>query len=111
MSSQFQHLFEVLYESARLPELAHDRRPRRQGFKTSVIATGTRNPVPAPDSNMADVARRPMRSPLEGSSGDDAGTDTGGNLHKQQIVYVREGERVLAERQDVHVVVDKGRDS
>ncbi len=60
----------------------------------------------AGDPHVPDVAGDALR-PLQQTARDDAGADARGHLDEHEVLDVRPGDRALAERHDVHVVVDE----
>src|SRR5690606_13556238 len=57
--------------------------------------------------HVAHIPGRPLRTALELPAGDNARADTGGDLYEYEVAHARPGDRVLAEGEDVHVVVDE----
>ena len=60
--------------------------------------------------DVAHIARRSLGTALELTTGDDAGADAGRALHEHEVVHPRPARGLLAEREDVHIVVDEDRD-
>ncbi len=56
---------------------------------------------------MPEVAGRPLGATLEAAAVDDAGADAGGDFHEEEVGLVAPGCRLLAEREEVDVVVDE----
>ena len=56
---------------------------------------------------MPDVARRAVHAPVDAAVGDDARPDAGGDLDEHHVLEAVPEHPVLAQRHDVHVVVDQ----
>ena len=59
--------------------------------------------------DVADVARRALGAAVDPALGDDPAADAGADLDEEQVVVGAPGLVVLAQRHDVHVVVDERR--
>src|SRR5690606_15221005 len=81
--------------------------PGCHGLQASAVATVAGHPGTTRDLHVADVAGDPLSAALQEPTGDDAGPDSRGDLHEDQVLGLRPRERAFAERHDVDVVVDE----
>ena len=104
-------LDDVLTRGGRRARCARQRPSERgaggERLEASAVAARARHVGAARDVDVADVAGGALGAALQESARDDAGADAGRHLHEDQVVDVGPGVLALAERHDVHVVVDQ----
>ena len=96
---------------ASMPCDAQPRRHRpaaRHGLEAAAVAAAA-DLLVAGNVDVADVAGRALRAAVDPAIGDDPAADAGRDLDEQQVVVGAPGLPVLAQRHDVHVVVDERR--
>ena len=88
-------------------EVGGERAAAGDGFEAADVAAAADDVVVAGEADVADVARRALGAAVDAAAGDDAAADAGADLHVEQVLDVAPVRPVLAERHDVHVVVDE----
>ena len=92
------------------PEPAGDRARRRQRLDAADVAADAPHVGSAAHPDVADVARRTVRAVMQlAGTGDQAAPDPGADLDEQQRRLVRGQRPGLAERAQVHVVLQQRR--
>ena len=96
---------------AAMPSAAQPRRHRAAAghrLQAAAVAAAA-DLLVAGHVDVADVARRALGAAVDPAVGDDPAADAGPDLDEQQMVVGAPGLPVLAQRHDVHVVVDERR--
>src|SRR5690606_24402063 len=104
---QVDDLRPVLCLHTGLAQCSGDGWPGCHGLQASAIAAVAGHPGAAGDLHVANIAGDSLGAALQEAAGDDARSDSGGDLHEDQVLCLRPRERAFAERHDVDVVVDE----
>ena len=88
-------------------EVRRQRAAAGDRFQAADVAAAADDVVVAGEADVADVARGALGATVDATAGDDAAADAGADLHVQQVLDLAPVRPVLAERHDVHVVVDE----
>ena len=84
-----------------------ERAAARDGLQAARVAAAAHDVLVPGEPDVPDVPRRALRAAVDPVAGDDPAADAGADLHVQQVLAAAPVRVVLAQRHDVHVVVDE----